>query len=120
MTVLITGATGFIGSWVVKLLLERGMHVRATARSLEKAEFLNEMDKDNGSILEIVKMDLLDLSEVENAVHGCEQIIHCAAALPVGSKNDQTDILDPSIQGCKNLVIATDKFGGVKNNNVLS
>lgn len=115
MTVLVTGATGFIGSWVVKLLLERGMHVRATARSLEKAEFLNEMDKDNGSILEIVKMDLLDLSEVENAVHGCEQIIHCAAALPVGSKNDQTDILDPSIQGCKNLVIAMDKFGGVKN-----
>ena len=115
MTVLVTGATGFIGSWVVKLLLERGAHVRAAARSLDKAEFLKKMNKGNGAILDIVKMDLLDLSEVETAVHGCEQIIHCAAALPVGSKNDQTDILDPSIQGCKNLVIAMDKFGGVKN-----
>ena len=58
MPILVTGATGFIGSWVVKLLLERGMHVRATARSLDKAEFLNNMDKDNGSTLENVKMDL--------------------------------------------------------------
>ena len=115
MTVLVTGATGFIGSWVVKLLLERGLHVRAAARSLDKAEFLNNMDKGKGGILDIVKMDLLDLNEVKNAVHGCEQIIHCAAALPVGSKNDQTDILDPSIQGCKNLVIAMDKSGKVKN-----
>ena len=115
MTVLVTGATGFIGSWVVKLLLERGVHVRAAARSLDKAEFLNNMDKGTGAVLDIVKMDLMDLREVETAVHGCEQIIHCAAALPIGSKNDQTDILDPSIQGCKNLVMAMDKFGGVKN-----
>ena len=70
MTVLVTGATGFIGSWVVKLLLERGLHVRAAARSLDKAEFLNNMDKGKGGILDIVKMDLLDLNEVKNAVHG--------------------------------------------------
>ena len=44
MTVLVTGATGFIGSWVVKLLLEKG-HVRATARTLDKAEFLKKWTK---------------------------------------------------------------------------
>ena len=60
------------------------------------------MDKGSGAILDIVKMDLLDLNEVKMQFVD-EQIIHCAAALPVGSKNDQTDILDPSIQGCKNL-----------------
>ena len=115
MPILVTGATGFIGSWVVKILLERGMQVRATARNMNKAKFLNEFEKSNQASLQIVQMDLMNLDEVIQAVEGCEQIIHCAAALPVGSKDDQRDILDPSILGCQNLVQAMEKSGDVKN-----
>ena len=115
MPILVTGSTGFIGSWIVKLLLERGMDVRATARSMNKAKFLEDFEMGDGASLDIVKMDLMKLEEVVKAVDGCEQIIHCAAALPVGSKNAQKDILDPSIMGCENLVKAMEKYGGVNN-----
>ena len=36
--ILVTGANGFIGLWIVRLLLERGYSVRATVRSTEKGE----------------------------------------------------------------------------------
>jgi NADPH:quinone reductase-like Zn-dependent oxidoreductase len=39
--VCVTGGSGFLGSWIVKLLLERGYVVHATTRRMEKAGFLN-------------------------------------------------------------------------------
>lgn len=102
MVVLVTGGTGFLGSHVVKELLSRGYSVRATTRSLADADFLKEIPGE----LEIVEMDLLDSEQVAKAVEGCEDIIHCAAALPVGAKNAQRDIVDPSVIGTQNLVKA--------------
>jgi len=99
--VLVTGGGGFLGSHVVKQLLEMGRHVRTTARDPKTAEFL----KGFGNV-EIVKMDLLDLDSVKAAVVGCEEVIHCAAPLYINAKNTQSDVVDPSINGTKNLVEA--------------
>jgi len=107
MAVLVTGASGFLGSHVVKELLSRGYSVKATTRSLSNAKFLQEMTGN----LEIVEMDLLNANQVAKAVIGCEDVIHCAATLPVGAKNAKRDIVDPSIIGTRNLVNAME---GVK------
>lgn len=40
--VLVTGANGYIGMWVVRILLERGFHVRGTVRSAEKGKHVTE------------------------------------------------------------------------------
>lgn len=102
--ILVTGASGFIGSHIVKILLENKRDVRVAVRDLEKADFLRQYGD-----FEIVQMDLLDEESVYCAVNGCQEVIHCAAALNIGVKNSQTEVVDPSVQGTKNLVAALSK-----------
>ena len=114
MVVLVTGAAGFIGSHVVERLLLQGHHVRATARNIESASFLNEFQVGEGSVLELVKMDLLDAKSVDAAVAGCSEVIHCAAVLMVGINEVQSDLIDPSVQGTMNVCKAIEKSGTVR------
>ena len=114
MGVLVTGAAGFIGSHVVHLLLAKGYCVRATARNPESAQFLEAFPKHKNASLEIVQMDLLNKKAVEAAVHGCEIVIHCAAALMVGVRDAQRDVVDPSVLGTQNLCNALHKAGCVQ------
>ena len=82
MPVLVTGASGFIGAHVVLELLKREIPVRAMMRDVSLANMFPE-----SSILEVVKADLFDIESLRKAVDGCEDVIHCAAALYVGVKN---------------------------------
>ena len=114
MGVLVTGAAGFIGSHVVHLLLEKGYKVRATARNPQNASFLEAFPKHKGATLEILQMDLFNTEEVDAAVKGCEVVIHCAAALMVGVRDAQRDVVDPSVLGTENLCSALQKAGCVR------
>ena len=114
MVVLVTGAAGFIGSHVVKLLLERGLQVRATARNIEQAEFLGLFPKKGEATLEIVQMDLLQFETVEKAVQGCSEVIHCAAALMIDVQDAKKDVVDPSVIGTENLCAAIEKNPSIK------
>ena len=114
MGVLVTGAAGFIGSHVVHLLLEKGYNVRATARNPEHAKFLESFPKHKDATLEILQMDLFNTEDVDAAVKGCEIVIHCAAALMVGVRDAQRDVVDPSVLGTENLCNAIQKAGCVQ------
>ena len=73
MTVLVTGASGFVGSAVARRLLDRGMVVRTLMRP--------HSDRRNveGLGVEIVTGDLRDRRSLERALAGCEALFHVAA-----------------------------------------
>ena len=103
MPVLVTGASGFIGAHVVCQLLDRGFSVRAMLRDVSLSEILPENEN-----LEIVQGDLFDVESLRSAVSGCEDVIHCAAALYVGAKDVRKDVVDPSVIGVQNLCSVMD------------
>tara|TARA_B110001452_G_C15232871_1_gene426953 strand:- start:304 stop:1308 length:1005 start_codon:yes stop_codon:yes gene_type:complete len=98
MPVLVTGASGFVGAHVVLELLNRGIHVRAMVRDVTLSAMFPKSE-----LLEVVKADLFDIDSLRAAVEGCEDVIHCAAALHVGVKNIEEDLVKPSVTGVENL-----------------
>lgn len=73
MTILITGATGFVGSAVARRLLAAGAAVRALVRAGSDRRNLA------GLAVETVEGDLLDPASLERVVRGCEAVFHVAA-----------------------------------------
>jgi len=76
VNVFLTGATGAIGPATVRGLLDRGHHVRALARSDEKAAQLRAQGA------EPVAVDLFDGEAVKAAVDGSEAVLHLATNVP--------------------------------------
>lgn len=72
--VLITGATGFLGGALALRLLADGAHVRALARSPDKADTLRE------SGVEVVQGDVTDPESLRRAADGCGVVFHAAAS----------------------------------------
>lgn len=110
--VVVTGASGYIGSHVVANLLTKGRKVRATVRNAddpERVEHLRNMLISEGGSLEIVEMDLFDSESVDAAIAGCTDVIHTAAVVIVRSKNPQEKIVDPSVIGTKNVISSIEK-----------
>ncbi len=68
-TILVTGATGYVGGRLVERLLDAGYTVRALARSMEKLKDRTWSDDPN---IELVEADLLDSSSLREAINGCQ------------------------------------------------
>ena len=116
--VVVTGASGYIGSHIVANLLSKGRNVRGTVRDItdsERTSHLSNLPIGKNGSLEIVEMDLLDENSVNMAISGCKDVIHTAAAVIIKSKNPQKDIVDPSVIGTRNVLLAIEKNGEVEN-----
>ena len=74
-TIAITGATGFIGSVLVKRLASTGWHIRALVRSASLHKQLKDIEA------EWVAGDLEDTESLQQLVDGADAIVHCAGAV---------------------------------------
>ncbi|XP_042495455.1 cinnamoyl-CoA reductase 1-like isoform X3 [Macadamia integrifolia] len=83
--VCVTGAGGYVGSWLVKLLLSRGYRVHGTLREPGdvKNAHLKKLDDSLGN-LRLFKADLLDYSSLHTAIAGCDGVFHVASPVPPG------------------------------------
>ncbi|KAL7131037.1 hypothetical protein ABFS83_13G172700 [Erythranthe nasuta] len=120
MTYCVTGATGYIGSWLVKSLLLRGHRVHAAVRNPEKASHLFKVWQDGGR-LSLFKADLHEDGSFDDAVRGCDGVFHVAASMefdvPASRNSDsyvKTEIIDPAIRGTLNILKACLKSNTVK------
>jgi dihydroflavonol-4-reductase len=99
--VLVTGASGFLGWHVARVLRERGYAVRALVRpGSEVAEL--EVERITG--------DLRDPSSLERAVAGCGLVFHVAADYRLWAKNPK-DLYRSNVDGTRNLLEAARRAG---------
>lgn len=114
-TVLVTGATGYIGSHVVEELLAAGYKVRGTSRTKDKAAYLTDiMDKRFGKgKLEIVEVpDMIADDAYTDAVKGVSGIVHLASVTTFSSDPDA--VIPPTVKGALNVLKAASTEPEVK------
>jgi len=107
--ILVTGATGYIASHLIKILLENGFKVRGTVRSLsnkEKYQFLENLVPSKQDNLTFVEADLTDKSSWLSAMEGCDYVFHLASPIPVSIPKDEMDIIGPAVEGTVNVLEA--------------
>ncbi|KAM1011555.1 hypothetical protein ACFX13_047647 [Malus domestica] len=102
-TICVTGAGGFIASWMVKLLLERGYTVKGTLRNPDdpKNAHLRELEGATER-LSLCKADLLDYESLKEAINGCDGVFHTASPVT----DDPEQMVEPAVNGTKNVIQA--------------
>ncbi|KAH9946470.1 NAD-P-binding protein [Amylocystis lapponica] len=109
--VLVTGANGYIASWVVGSLLQQGYSVRGTVRAEEKGQYLKEIYKSYGNKLELVVVDDLTKEGIfDDAVKGVDAIAHLASPVRV-TRTDPDEIVVPAVQGTANIFTSALTYG---------
>jgi dihydroflavonol-4-reductase len=98
---LVTGASGFIGWHVAKLLLERGIPVRALVRKGSTVPELPVMQ---------IEGDLRDPESLRKAARGCRVIYHVAADYRLWAKNPD-EIYQSNVEGTRHLIAAAKMVG---------
>lgn len=101
---LVTGAAGFIGSHVVRALLEEGVEVRALVRPGEDTRNLE------GLPVERREGDVLDPASLDRALQDCDTLFHLAAIYALWLK-DKSRIYEVNLQGSRNMLWAAKRAG---------
>jgi dihydroflavonol-4-reductase len=102
--ILITGASGFVGSAVAHKLLEAGFSVRALVRGASPRAHLAGLD------LEFFQGDLRDRSSVAKATTGMRYVFHVAADYRLWAR-DRSEIFASNVEGTRNLMEAAMRAG---------
>ena len=101
-TVLVTGATGFLGWHVARKLLDRGDRVRLLARDPARARELEGAEVQRG--------DLLDADSLRQAAEGCGTVFHVAADYRLWVR-DETAMYRTNVEGAIGLMAAAKRAG---------
>jgi nucleoside-diphosphate-sugar epimerase len=109
-TVLVTGGSGFIGSWCVIELLQRGYAVRTTVRSLAREDDVRAAiggEVDAGDRLTVMAADLKSDDGWPEAVAGCDYVLHVASPFPPETPKDPDELIVPARDGALRVIRAS-------------
>jgi len=115
--VMVTGANGYVASWLVKKLLEEGLTVHAAVRSPEnddKVGHLKNLAANSTGTLNLFKADLLKRGSYEKAMEGCEVVFHAASPFVIAVKDPQKELVDPAKLGTRNVLESVNRTPSVK------
>lgn len=108
--VCVTGAGGYLASWLVKFLLSKGYVVHGTVRdpSDEKNAHLLKLENAREN-LKLFKTDLLDYEGLSTAITGCAGVFHVACPIPTDPAsilNPKDKLLEAAVTGTRNVLNA--------------
>lgn len=101
-TVLVTGGSGFLGSWCLVELLRRGYRVRTTVRDPARETEVRAMlatEVDPGDRLSVLTADLTGDEGWGEAVKGCDFVLHVASPFPSAQPKNPDELIVPAREG---------------------
>lgn len=108
--VLVTGGSGYLGAWCVKLALDRGYTVHTTVRSEAKAAFLKALPGAEERLKVFGGVDLLGENAFDEAMAGCELVLQTASPFFLEGQTEET-LVKPALDGIKNVLGSATKLG---------
>src|SRR6202521_5655412 len=107
MLAFVTGATGFLGSHVARVLAEQGARLRLLVRPTSDLRNLNDDDLKNA---DLVVGDLRDAASISKALSGCDTVFHVAADYRLWVR-DPGEMYRSNVEGTRSLLEAARKQG---------
>lgn len=106
--VLVTGATGYAAGFCIRELLEHGYDVRGSVRNLKTSnvDHLRPLGE-----VEIVQAILDDDAGWDDAVAGCDYVLHVASPIPFKAPKHEDEVIRPAVDGTKRVLRAAAKAG---------
>src|ERR1051325_755235 len=111
--VLVTGANGFIGLHTVLHFLKSGYSLRATARTEEQGARVRQTLAKHADTnkLEFICADLTRDEGWQQAVAGCDFVLHLASPFPREAPKDENELIIPAREGTLRVLRAAQKAG---------
>ena len=115
--VLVTGGSGYIGSWCLLALLDAGHSVRTTVRDLAREPQVREMLRHGGAEpgdnLRLVRADLRNDEGWREAADGCDYVLHVASPTLTQVPRNDDEMVRPAVDGALRVLRAA-RAGGVR------
>ncbi|MEA2376631.1 MAG: hypothetical protein QOD13_538 [Thermoleophilaceae bacterium] len=106
-SVLVTGGSGFIGSYCILDLLRAGYRVRTTVRSPDREAAVRELlGAESTEALSFVTADLTADAGWADAVSGCDFVLHVASPFPLAPPKHEDDLIVPAREGALRVLAA--------------
>ncbi|MDX5319486.1 MAG: NAD-dependent epimerase/dehydratase family protein, partial [Bacteroidota bacterium] len=115
--VMVTGANGYVASWLVKKLLDQGHEVHAAVRNpkdQKKVGHLLKLAEGSQGILKLFAGDLLKESSYLEAMQGCEVVFHTASPFTTNISDPVKELMEPAVNGTENVLNSVNQTPSIK------
>eukprot|EP00877_Chromochloris_zofingiensis_P008773 jgi/Chrzof1/4149/Cz14g00270.t1 len=113
-TAVVTGASGYVATELIKQLLSKGYNVRGTVRSLASKDKVSHLLKLNEALpgnLTLYEADLLKAGSFDEATKGAHLVFHTASPFQVSNNitDPMAELVEPAVEGTKNVLSSVAK-----------
>ncbi len=111
----IIGGSGFIGSYITKIFLDKGYEVRVSSTDLSKKEKYQHLRAlDHADRISMFALDVEDKDALRDFVTGCDIVIHGGTPFQLNVSDPQKELFDPTIRGTENFLEVISQSPGIE------